>query len=131
MSLRLAFASTDGKVVDEHFGAAPRFHVFTLDPDGPRRSAIIVCETGEGHDDNRLGQRITALRECRAVLCTAIGQGALRKLRASGIDAVRVAEGSDIAGLLNDWLAGRLGVAPKTSEDEARFDQYLTEGWQT
>ena len=131
MSLRLAFASTDGMVVDEHFGAASRFHVFTLDQDGPRRSAVIVCATGDGHDDNRLGQRITALHECRAVLCTAIGQGALRKLRASGIEAVRVPEGSDINTLLADWSAGRLGLAPKASEDTARFDQYLNEGWQT
>lgn len=132
MCTRLAFASTDGTTVDEHFGAAPRFHVFSLEQDGPRRSAIISCETGEGHDSGRLAQRINALRECSSVLCVEIGQGALRQLRSAGVEAVRVPAGSQIADLLADWVAGRLGTAPKHGNDDStRFSQFLEEGWQS
>lgn len=129
MSLKLAFASTDGQVVDEHFGAAPRFQVFTLNETGAHRSAVVVCNTGEGHDDKRLSERIAALRDCRAVFCTAIGQGALRQLRASGLEAIRVAENQDISQLIADWQSGRIGIAPKAADDVKRFDQYLDEGW--
>lgn len=132
MCTRLAFASTDGETVDEHFGAAPCFQVFSLDPDGPRRSAIIRCETGEGHDSGRLAQRINALRECRTVFCVEIGQGALRQLRAAGIEAVRVPQGSRITDLLVAGTAGLLGATPKSGQDDpARFGQFLDEGWQT
>jgi len=128
--MRLAFASNDGRIVDEHFGAAARFHVFALDPDGPRHCAIISCATGEGHDSGRLADHINALKECRAVLCTAIGQGALRQLRAAGVDAVRVPEGASVSELLADWLSGKLGLGPKnTDESTARFDKFLNEGW--
>lgn len=130
MSIRLAFASNDGQIVDEHFGAAARFHVFALEPDGPQHCAIISCATGEGHDSGRLAERIHALKECRVVLCTAIGQGALRQLRAAGVDAVRVPEGTPVKTLLADWLAGKLGLGPKNNDEStARFDKFLDEGW--
>ncbi len=129
MSMRLAFASTDGCTVNEHFGSAARFHVYTLGADGPQRTAIIDCETGDGHDTGRLQTRIAVLKDCRAVLCIAIGQGALRELRAAGLEAIRVNEGASIAGLLADWVAGRLTLAPKSEEGLGRFDKFLDEGW--
>lgn len=131
MSTKLAFASNDGQHVDEHFGAASRFHVFSVETDGPQHCAIISCRTGDGHDSGRLAERIDALKECRAVLCTAIGQGALRQLRSSGVEAIRVSEGASIKSLLADWQAGRLSLGSKnTDESNARFDKFLDEGWQ-
>jgi nitrogen fixation protein NifX len=130
MCMRLAFASTDGRTVNEHFGSAARFHVYTLGADGPQRSAIIDCETGDGHDTGRLQTRIAALKDCRAVFCIAIGQGALRETRAAGLEALRVSEGVSIASLLADWAAGRLLLAPRPEEGRARFDKFLDEGWE-
>lgn len=131
MSPRLAFASTDGHRVNDHFGSAPRFHVFALEPDGPQHCAVIDCATGEGHDSGRLAERIDALKACRAVICTAIGQGALRQLRAAGVEAVRVPEGASVSTLLADWLTGRLGVGLKNMDGSSeRFDKFLDEGWQ-
>lgn len=131
MSTRLAFASTDGHSVNEHFGSALRFHVFALEPDGPQHCAVIQCQSGEGHDSVRLSERIDALKACRAVVCTAIGQGALRQLRAAGLEAVRVPEGASINTLLADWAAGRLGLGLKKAEEGTdRFDKFLDEGWE-
>lgn len=128
MSTRLAFASSDGTRVDDHFGSARRFHVYALNANGAQRNAIIQCDTGEGHDTSRLGRRIAALQGCCAVLCTEIGQGALRQLREAGINVVRVEEGATISDLLADWAAGRIGLAP-ASTDRARFERFLDEGW--
>ncbi|SFN43579.1 nitrogen fixation protein NifX [Formivibrio citricus] len=128
MSTRLAFASSDGNRVDDHFGSAHRFHVYALNPEGAQRNAIIQCDVGEGHDSGRLARRIAALQGCRAVLCTEIGQSALRLLREAGIDVVRVTEGAAISDLLADWAAGRIGLAP-ASTDAARFERFLEEGW--
>ena len=128
MSTRLAFASSDGARVDDHFGAARRFHVYSLNGENHQRNAIIQCDVGEGHDTGRLSRRIAALQGCRAVLCTEIGQGALRQLRQAGIDVVRVEEGASITSLLADWAAGRIGLAPG-STDGSRFERFLDEWW--
>ncbi len=130
MSIRLAFASLDGQIVNEHFGSSPRFHVFALEPEGPQHCSVIDCATGDGHDSVRLAERIQALQECRAVVCTAIGQGALRQLRAAGVEAVRVPEGASVSALLADWLSGRLGLGLKNADDSTvRFGKFLDEGW--
>lgn len=127
----LAFASSNGREVDGHFGSAPRFYLYAIKAERFQLLGIVDCETGEGHDSNRLGARIAALSGCRVVLCNEIGQGALRQLRDVGIEALRVPEGAGVMALLKSWQAGELGMGPRASAEPAgRFDQYLEEGWQ-
>lgn len=129
MSTQLAFASSDGIHIDEHFGAAARFYLFS--PDSPQPCAILRCSTGEGHDSGRLAERIAALQGCHNVFCVEIGQGALRQLRAAGMDAVRIAAGSKISDVLQQWQAGAFNKTAKSDPDAQRFDQFLEEGWQS
>lgn len=77
MSTRIAFASTDGTYIDQHFGSARIFHVFDLDGDsytplGARRTAALCrgnCEGGFEH-------LLQTLADCDAIFVGRIGPGA-------------------------------------------------------
>jgi predicted Fe-Mo cluster-binding NifX family protein len=94
MTARVAVASTDGKVINQHFGHADRFHIFDIDDSGFRyvesRSAVPFCAGGshESRTDGEVLDLLTALRDCRAVLVSRIGGGAVDMLDANGIDSI-------------------------------------------
>ena len=89
MSYKIAVASTDGKVVNQHFGKADRFYIVEIDDAGKYELAEIrelspICQGGS-HDDNAMHQNIHALADCRYVLVSKIGQKAENDLDSHGI----------------------------------------------
>jgi nitrogen fixation protein NifX len=89
MSVRVAVASKDGKVIHQHFGRAEQFLVFELDGTVVRfmetRSNQAACGLpGEGHDPERLHRTIRLVADCQAVLARDIGPGAAELLIAQG-----------------------------------------------
>jgi nitrogen fixation protein NifX len=144
MSLRIAFATSDSRHVDQHFGAARGFAIFEV---GPDRATLIestqfraVPHDGPvGHDEDRLKDRIALLESCAAVYCQAVGASAVQQLTARGIQPVKVEEGSPIAQLLAAlqrdmtgcpplWLARALSRRNER-DDSGRFDAMEAEGW--
>jgi nitrogen fixation protein NifX len=137
--LRVAFASSDRRHVDQHFGAAESFVVHGV---GPAHSSVIeVIQFGplrmDGNED-KLAAKIAALEGCLAVYCQAVGASAVNQLRAAGIQPVKVSPGAAIPelieGLQEDlrvgpsaWLARALeGRRPRHGD---RFDLMEAEGW--
>jgi nitrogen fixation protein NifX len=139
MSVKIAFASSDRKQVDQHFGAAEAFAIYELSEDDAR-----LIEAVEFHDsdtamdghEGKLAAKISLLDGCGAVYCNAVGASAIKQLLAAGIQPMKVAEGTDIDELLcglnqslNDnppaWLARNL-----KPRDASRFDVMDEEGWQ-
>ena len=92
--MRIAVASSDGKIVNQHFGKATQF--FILDADVGKiepvevRGNIPPCGSSEynGHDDNVLSRTIALIADCDAVLCSPIGIGVQEELRSRGIEPV-------------------------------------------
>ena len=91
MSYKIAFASTDGKVVNEHFGRARQFHIVEIDNKNHRfiesRENTPSCNDFQ-HTDEDLINSIKLIEDCRAVFVARIGQGALRKVESNGIQAI-------------------------------------------
>lgn len=80
MSYRVAAASTDGKVVNQHFGRAESFHIFELSEEqGYRfvesRKVDACCGSG-GHEISALEAAARALSDVQAILAERIGEGA-------------------------------------------------------
>lgn len=95
MSYKIAVASTDGKVVNQHFGRAAQFLIFEIE-DGQYKFLELTktnpfCNNGE-HDDNRLLTAVEGLAGCRAVLVSQIGGGAAAALRGRGIEPFDIRE---------------------------------------
>ena len=91
--MKVAVVSSDGKVINQHFGKASRFLIFEVDDGKIRfieeRVSAPVCGSAEnGHSDNSLGRTISLISECKAVLCARIGGGAEEELRKGGITPV-------------------------------------------
>lgn len=93
-SLKMAIASSDGKVINQHFGKARRFII--IESDGEEIKVLEVrennpaCGTLEygGHADDALDRSISLIRDCDAVLCSRIGGGAAEELLSRGIEPV-------------------------------------------
>lgn len=100
MAYRIAVASSDGKVVNQHFGRAKEFLVFTIEEGAYQFdktvAAVPFCGEG-GHDDDALKNAVDALKECRAVLASQIGRGAVNALTRSGVSAFDIGEPIDSA----------------------------------
>lgn len=138
-ALKVAFASSDMKQVDQHFGSAESFAVYAVDPE--HTQLLEVAQFGQlaqdGNED-KLTAKMNALTGCVAVYSQAVGASAVGQLKARGIQPVKVSAGAPIAELLASlqqelrsgpaaWLAR--AIDSQKPVDPTRFDQMESEGW--
>lgn len=76
----IAVATSDGIVVNQHFGRAKEFLMIGLDEENQihrigKRKVIPVCEGGN-HDDRKLETTAKMFADCKYILVSRIGQGA-------------------------------------------------------
>jgi nitrogen fixation protein NifX len=110
--MKIAFATTDGKTIDEHFGRAGSFAVYDLTKDGYQRletrkfsdgvdTAITSTrEQGQVHED-AVQSKVERLADCRIVYLTEIGGPSAARLVKKGIMPLKVKESV----LIEDELA--------------------------
>lgn len=134
--VKIAFASNDRRVVNQHFGAAEAFAIYELNGSDTRLVEVAeFIETAMDGHEGKLAAKIELLEGCAAVYCNAAGASAIQQLLAKGIQPMRVDEGSAIDGLLQClqnnlqcdppvWLARHL----KKQSGSGNFD--ADEAWQ-
>lgn len=138
-AVKVAFASTDMKQVNQHFGAAESFAIYAVDLQ--RSELLEVVQFGElvmdGNED-KLVAKIAALDGCIAVYTQAVGASAVGQLKGKGIQPVKVTPGAQISDLLDSlqeqlregpsaWLAK--AIQRQDEPDTGRFDTMESEGW--
>jgi nitrogen fixation protein NifX len=138
-AVQVAFASADRRHVDQHFGAAEGFVIYSLEPD--RCELLEVTQFGrldmDGNED-KLGAKIEALADCVAVYCLAVGASAVGQLKAKGIQPIKVTPNTPISSLLRGlqrelrdgpsvWLARAIDRRRPRAAD--RFEAMEMEGW--
>lgn len=101
MSYRVAVASTDGKVINQHFGRAEKFYIIDVEDSGEyryleTREACAACQGGT-HAEDLLVRNAELLSDCKYVLVSQIGPGAEYALSKKGITAFAVANYIDEA----------------------------------
>lgn len=113
--MKVAFATTDGVTVDEHFGRAGMFAVYEMDLQGYRflemrkfaegRDAAIEETKGMGrlHDD-RVQGKVDRLADCRIIYLTEIGGPSAARLVKKGVMPVKVKEAVSIEESLRKLL---------------------------
>lgn len=137
-ALKIGFASTDLKHVDQHFGSASSIAVFAVDQD--RHVLVEVLQFGDnlaqdGNED-KLAAKTNALEGCAAIYIQAIGHSAIGKLAQIGVQPVKVSNGSPILEMIDaiqeelregptSWLARAI----QAQKDPDRFDDMEAEGW--
>lgn len=86
---RIGVATTDGIVVNQHFGRADKFQIFEIDEDRQYkkvgyRQVIPVCNGGE-HSDAQLLETIRELEGLEYLIVSRIGIRAQQILEQNGI----------------------------------------------
>jgi nitrogen fixation protein NifX len=129
--MKIAFTSTDGTVVDQHFGTSDTFWLWEVDSERAecvgQRSAI-----PQGLDqEDRIVARATALEGCSLVYTMQIGGPAAAKLVARHIHPMKTTTETPIEEVVEKlqtvlrgnpppWLRKALGQAPQ-------FQRYASE----
>jgi len=108
MSFRVAFASTDGSCVDQHFGSARCFQVYDINGSEfnhvETRNPEAKCR---GHCEGGFDHLLAALSDCNAVFVSKIGPSAVEFMIGHG-KRVFEAEGEVeeiIASFINEQLS--------------------------
>lgn len=136
-AVKVAFASTDRKHVDQHFGSALAFAVYEVGPEGARFLEVIeFAPAAQDGNEDKLQAKIEALAGCAAVYVQAVGASAIGQLRAKGVQPLKVAPGTPIAAQLAE-LSRELSDNPpvwatrafEAEKDPNRFDLMEAEGW--
>ena len=91
---KIAVASSDGIVVNTHFGRAKVFYIYRIDDEEQmhfleKRSVTPVCEAGN-HDNEKLKANLEKLMECKYLLVSRIGSGATDMAAACGIESYEI-----------------------------------------
>ena len=86
---KVAVASSDGIVVNQHFGRADTFYIYEVAETGQcrqleTRTVTPICNRGE-HDDNALQDNMSKFQDCRYLLVSRIGTGAANAAEQLGI----------------------------------------------
>lgn len=91
MSYKIAFASNDGKVVNQHFGRAKQFLIVEIDNKDYQYVETRVnepaCQDFQ-HTEDAMSKSIELISDCKAVFVARIGQGALDQVEAKGIKGI-------------------------------------------
>lgn len=133
--LKIAFATDDGKVVNQHFGTAKTIAIYSIDPNDYRLLNVAEFESigAEGVDD-KLAAKLEFLNGCIAVYCRACGASAVKQLLEQHIQPLKVVEDSLIVELIeafqkelnegpSSWLAKAILRYRDANEHE------LEHGW--
>ena len=119
MILKVAVASHDRQSVNEHFGQARHFLIYELIEDQFQLGEVREIDSphcGEfQHDPAAIAKTAELLADCRFVLASEIGPGALEALRLKGI------KGFAITGSIQQVLA-KLAVSPEVKNTKNRSD---------
>lgn len=94
MAYKVAVASSDGKVINQHFGRCRQFLIFEIHDNGTwsfagLRENTPPCRQGD-HNEYDMKKTVDLVSDCRNVLVSRIGAGAEQALADRGITAYAV-----------------------------------------
>ncbi len=122
--MKIAFASSNGKVVNRPFAMADRFFVWDVSPD--RASCVArIQSTVEGDDQERKSlERVMALRECVLVCSIHVAGQDARHLKARRIQFMNAPKGVVITEVVRN-LQGLLRAGSSRSGARMRNEEEL------
>ncbi len=128
--MRIAFTSTDGEMVDQHFGHAGAFYVWEVGPDAAQLVGKVSAITSAEDEEDRIAARATAIADCTIVYTVQIGGPAAAKLVSRRIHPMKTGSEVPIAELVGKlqqvlkgkpppWLRKAMAGPPVEEEDES------------
>jgi nitrogen fixation protein NifX len=129
--MKVAFTSTDGKVIDQHFGKTREYWIWEVGVEQAEFLTRVTPLITQGDEEDRTAARANAVAECAIVYTMQIGGPAAAKLVARKIHPMKTGAEVPIADAIAKlqqvlkgnpppWLRKALGgaAAPSLSADE-------------
>jgi nitrogen fixation protein NifX len=107
--MKVAFTSSSGETIDQHFGQCQNFHVWEIGPDEAHLVTIISGISTDGDEEDRITARGNALADCAIVYTMQIGGPAAAKLVSRKIHPMKTNSEvpvAEIVGRLQEVLQG-------------------------
>lgn len=93
--MKIAFTSSTGEMIDQHFGQCQNFHIWEVGPDEAAFVATISAITTAEDEEDRIMARASAIADCAIVYTMQIGGPAAAKLVAQKIHPMKT--GSEVS----------------------------------
>lgn len=87
--MKVAFTSSTGEIIDQHFGQCQNFHVWEIGPESAAPVSVISGITSEEDEEDRIAARAGAIADCSIVYTMQIGGPAAAKLVARKIHPMK------------------------------------------
>ena len=87
--MKIAFTSTTGEMIDQHFGQTDNFLIWEVGPDEAHYLETLKVGAHGGDEDDRISARTKILSECAIVYTMQIGGPAAAKLVAQKIHPMK------------------------------------------
>ncbi len=95
--LKVAFATSDGIVVDQHFGSCRRFDVYEVSAELASLYESRVLDPAVDDEAEKIESRLDAVRDCAILHVAAIGGTAAAKVVRARVHPLKVTEDTSIA----------------------------------
>ena len=108
---KVAIASTDGESVNQHYGRAEKFYIYTVDDEVgydflEERKVEPVCQDGS-HVVSKMEKSVLRFTDCRYLVVAKVGSAAGAAIAAKGITAMELPGSIDEA-MLKVWKYNRM-----------------------
>jgi nitrogen fixation protein NifX len=112
--MKVAFATQDQHRVDAHFGWAPHLAIYDVGPGGYRFIDDFAFGENleEDGDEDKLGPKLEAIKDCAIVYVAAIGGSAAARVVASKIHPVKLSTPEPILDVLDRLMQVLEGTPP-------------------
>jgi nitrogen fixation protein NifX len=132
--MRIAFASSDGQAIDQHFGTAERFFLWEVGPDRAEAVGRVSLNPDGEEREDKIIARANALDGCTIVYSTQIGGPAAAKLVGRHIHPTKAVANKPIADAVCElqtvlrgkpppWLRKAAGLSAPDSEYREKGDE--------
>jgi nitrogen fixation protein NifX len=87
--MKIAFTTTDGTMIDQHFGQCESFHIWEVGPDQASFLESVTTEAHGSDEEDRITARAKILSDCAIVYTMQVGGPAAAKLVALKIHPMK------------------------------------------
>lgn len=87
--MKIAFTSSTGEMIDQHFGMTSAFTIWEVEADKAEFLKTITVEDNETDEEDRIHSKAEAIAECAIVYTVRIGGPAAAKLVAKKIHPMK------------------------------------------
>jgi len=86
--LNIAFATNNQTDLNQHFGSCEQLSIYSLSTDDSEHLKSVEFIAQDGHNQQKINDRLQALQNCFAVYCLACGNPVRQQLLANGVRVV-------------------------------------------